>query len=76
MRTNDPALLGIILSPTWIAGLNRATDLLRIRHPGMPDGELLERVVVAGICSVIDTYCPRNEAPFGQVGQQIVGVLR
>jgi hypothetical protein len=76
MTPRDPVEIGVLLSPTWIAGLERAVDLLRTRHPGMPDGELLERIVVAGICSTIDTHLPRHESPFGQVGQQVVGVLR
>lgn len=76
MIPRDSVEIGVLISPMWIPGLERAVDLLRIRHPGMPDGELLERIVLAGICSVIDTYAPRNEAPFGQVGQCVAAVLR
>jgi len=75
-RPNDPVLIGISLRPVWIPGLERAVDLLRERHPGMPDGELLERLMVTGICGVLDFYAPTvEEAPFGQVGQQVVAVI-
>lgn len=72
----NPVIIGIALTPTWISGLERAADLLRNRTPQMPDAELLERILVAGICSVIESYTPPETAPFGQVGQQIVCALR
>ena len=61
----ESMLVGILLTPTWIHGLATAADLLRDKYPKMPDGELLERILVAGICSVIESYTPRNQAPFG-----------
>ena len=76
MTPKNPVLIGVSLSPTWIDGLERAVELLRNRHPQMPDAELLERLVVAGICSVIETHTPRDHAPFGQDGQMVAAVLR
>lgn len=72
----NPVLVGISLSETFIPALETAAELLRDKNPGMCDAELLNRILVAGICSVIQTHQPHDDAPFGQIGQQIVAVLR
>lgn len=76
MRPNDPVEIGVLISPTWIPGLERAVELLRTRNQGMSDGEILERIVVEGLCSIVNKYTPRNESPFGQDGQTVAAVLR
>lgn len=52
----DPASIGLQLSNTFIPGLNRATDMLRLAYPEASDGELLERIFVSGICVTIDQF--------------------
>ena len=54
--TQQPATIGLQLSPTCIPNLNRATDMLRLAYPKASDGELLERIFVGGICTVIDQF--------------------
>lgn len=55
MRTTskDPATIGISLAARWIPGLNHALALLRAKHPRLPDEELLQSLLVAGILSTI-----------------------
>lgn len=52
----QPATIGLQLSSTFIPGLNRATDMLRLAYPEASDGELLERIFVTGICATIDQF--------------------
>lgn len=49
-----PVLIGLSLSPTFVNGLNMATDVLRAAYPMATDAELLERIFVSGICATID----------------------
>lgn len=51
-----PASISLLLSSTFIPGLNRASDLLRLAYPDVTDGELLERIFISGICVTIDQF--------------------
>lgn len=70
-----PVLIGLSLSPTWIVAMERATDILRTHYPRMPDAEILERLMISGILAIINSEPQEDEAPFGQVGQQVVAVI-
>ena len=49
-----PVLVGIILSPTFAPALDKAASILRHKNPHQDDGELLEQILIAGICQIID----------------------
>lgn len=54
-RTSRPAPVAVCirLGGTWQHGLNQAVDTLRTRHPGLPDEQLLEMLLIAGIAATI-----------------------
>lgn len=56
MTQSNPVLVGISLSSTFIPAMNKASDLLRRAYPEQSDGELLERILIYGICSIIDSH--------------------
>lgn len=56
-----PVLVGISLSPTFAPALDKAAGILRSKHPHQDDGELLEQILIAGICKIIDTHSPATE---------------
>lgn len=60
-----PIIIGISLSPTFIPALERSAEVLRARHPGIDDAQLMERLLVHGLISVIDmennSRVPRSE---------------
>lgn len=49
-----PVSVGCSLSSTFVPALHKAVGLLRQRHPAECDGDLIGRVLFAGICKVID----------------------
>jgi len=82
--SQDPAMIALQLSPTFIPGLNKAADLLRAAYPEASDGELLERIFVTGICTTVDqaprknnvmlhiTQCPDSRMWYSErVGQTV-----
>lgn len=52
----DPVCVALQLSPTFIPGLNRASELMRQAYPKASDGELLERIFLNGIVATIGRY--------------------
>lgn len=55
----DPTLIGCSLSSTFVPALQKAVALLRERHPRECDGDLIGRILFAGICKTIDRgNCP------------------
>ena len=54
-----PVLIGCALSSTLVPALQKAVGLLRQSHPAEGDGDLIGRVLFAGICKTIDrANCP------------------
>ena len=54
MNQRTPVLVGISLSPTFAPALDKAASIMRAEHPHQDDGELLEQILIAGICHIID----------------------
>lgn len=52
--TADTLVVGISLPSRWAAGLNRAAELLRERHPAADDAEILRMMLLSGMVAVID----------------------
>jgi len=52
----DPVCVCLQLSPTFIPGLNKASELLRAAYPKASDAELLERILINGISATINRY--------------------
>lgn len=65
LNVRAPIIIGISLSPTFIPALERAAEVLRARYPGIDDAQLMERLLVHGLISVIDmennARLPRSE---------------
>ncbi len=54
MNQRTPVLVGIALSPTFAPALDKAAGILRRKNPHQDDAELLEQILIAGICQIID----------------------
>lgn len=52
--TADTIVVGISLPSRWATGLNRATELLRARHPAADDAEILRMLLLHGMVAVVD----------------------
>lgn len=74
-RSNDPVLIGLSLSPLWIGALERAAKIVSEQLPNLSDAEILERLMMIGITSVINNAPPASKAPCGQVGEMVVAII-
>ena len=54
MNQRTPVIVGISLSPTFAPALDKAACILRSKNPHQDDAELLEQILIAGICHIID----------------------
>ena len=63
--TSDTIVIGISLPERWAHGINRAAEVLREKHPGADDAEIMRLMLLHGMVDVIDganNECwPRNE---------------
>ena len=54
MNPRTTVLVGISLSPTFAPALDKAAGILRRKNLHQNDAELLEQILIAGICQIID----------------------
>ena len=58
-------IIGISLPGRWASGINRAAEILRQKHKGADDAEIMKLMLIHGMVDVIDgannERWPRNE---------------
>ena len=63
--TVDTLVVGISLPVRWAHGINRAAEILRQKHKGADDAEIMKLMLLHGMVDVIDgannEHWPRNE---------------
>lgn len=65
--TADTLVVGISLSSRWAGGINRAVEILREKHKGADDAEIMRMMLLHGMVDVIDgansskLWAERNE---------------
>ena len=54
--TSDTIIVGISLPARWAHGINRAPEVLREKHPGADDAEVMRLMLLHGMVDVIDGH--------------------